>query len=153
MVSLAPPHPQTMSSQQATSNMSCTLFSLLAISEGILAMTGRDKLHFHLACSQVKGVRQHQLLSPPATNPTRPSSLGVFLLPSHIGLKRRTKLGLTRPSLRKELAGEPLVQRAYSLPSHVPLTQWQPDISVSVTDTSHETGLGVPDDRPDPRCI
>ena len=30
----------------------------------VAGMTGREKMHFHLACSQVKGVEQQQLLPP-----------------------------------------------------------------------------------------
>ena len=58
-------------------------------SEGILAMTGRDKLHFHLAWARNRGWG-NCCPTPHLPNPTRPSSLEVCLLPSHLGLKRGT---------------------------------------------------------------
>ena len=57
--------------------------------EGILAMTGRDKLHFHLAWARNRGWGSN-CPTPHLPNPTRPSSLEVCLLPSHLGLKRGT---------------------------------------------------------------
>ena len=96
-------------------------------SEGILAMTGRDKFAF---------------AAPPP--------------PNHIGLKRGTRSYKTQV-LPLEGVGwrssSSEVLQPTAISRYVTLTQWHTDISVSVIYTSHDTGLGVHDDRPDPRCI
>ena len=55
----------------------------------VAGMTGREKMHFHLACSQVKGVEQQQLVLPYTTRDIRDIKTS---LPSNLSLPGAMKM-------------------------------------------------------------